>query len=101
MSYSLDFRKRVIEIMARDKLSIRKAATHFDLSTQTILRWTKSIDKKPITGRPRTLTDEMILSDISDYPDAYQYERAERLACSHFAIYGALKRLRITRKKTL
>jgi transposase len=99
MSYSLDFRKRVIGIMARDKMSIRKAATHFDLSTQTILRWTKSIDKKAITGRPRTLTDEMILNDISHYPDAFQYERAQRLACSTFAIYSALKRLQITRKK--
>ncbi len=37
--------------------------------------------------------------DIVDYPDAYQYERAERLGVSQIGIWHALKRLGVTYKK--
>jgi hypothetical protein len=33
------------------------------------------------------------------YPDAYQFERAERLRVSEFCIWYALKKLNITYKK--
>jgi hypothetical protein len=36
---------------------------------------------------------------VEIYPDAYQYERAERLGCSQRGIGEALKRLKITYKK--
>ena len=42
---------------------------------------------------------ELLGQDVGLYPDAYQYERAERLGCSRRGIGNALKRLKISRKK--
>lgn len=36
MGYSKDFKDKVIEIMTRDKMSVRKAAQHFNICIQTI-----------------------------------------------------------------
>jgi len=48
MGYSKDFKDKVIEIMARDKMSVRKAAQHFNVCIQTIQNWKKSTVTKPI-----------------------------------------------------
>ena len=37
--------------MARDKMTVRQAAVHFDVCTQTIQNWKKSTVAKPIPGR--------------------------------------------------
>ncbi|WP_288998979.1 hypothetical protein [uncultured Psychrobacter sp.] len=36
---------------------------------------------------------------MTDYPDAYYYERASRLGCSKSGVEAAMKRLGYTRKK--
>lgn len=99
MGYSKDFKDKVIEIMARDKLSIRQAAQHFNVSTRTIQLWQKSTERKPIPGRPAKITEAQILADIEKYPDDYQYERAERLGVSTHAVFNALHKAGISRKK--
>ena len=43
----------------------------------------------------------MLLNDVKEHPDDYQYERARRLNCSKTGIYHALKRLGISQKKDL
>ncbi|MEK6199120.1 MAG: transposase [Psychrobacter sp.] len=43
----------------------------------------------------------MLLIDVKEHPDDYQYERARRLNCSKTGIYHALKRLGISQKKDL
>ena len=43
----------------------------------------------------------MLLNDVKEYTDDYQYERARRLNCSKTGIYHALKRLGIRQKKDL
>ncbi|MFI0436101.1 MAG: IS630 transposase-related protein [Parachlamydiaceae bacterium] len=40
-----------------------------------------------------------MLEDVKKYPDAYMYERAQRLCVSSAGIRFALKRLNITHKK--
>lgn len=52
MGYSKDFKDKVIEIMARAKMSVRKAAHHFNVCIQTIQNWKKSTVSKLIPGRP-------------------------------------------------
>ena len=44
---------------------------------------------------------ELLEQDAELYPDAYQYERAERFGCGRRGTGEALKRLKISRKKTL
>lgn len=92
MGYSKDFKDKVIEIMTRDQLSVRKAAQYFNVSTQSTVR-------KPIPGRPVKITEAQILADIEKYPDDYQYERAERLGVSTHAVFNALHKAGISRKK--
>ena len=42
---------------------------------------------------------EALKRDIESYPDAYQYERAQRLNVSTNCVHFALKRLHVTYKK--
>lgn len=51
--------------------------------------------------KPHKIIDDVLLNDVKEHPDDYQYERAWRLDCSRTGIYHALKRLRISKKKTL
>ena len=57
-------------------------------------------------GAPRTLPAtkidmELLGQAVELHPDAYRYERAERFGCGRRGIGEALKRLKISRKKTL
>ncbi|WP_227504444.1 IS630 transposase-related protein [Acinetobacter sp. YZS-X1-1] len=101
MGYSKDFKDKVIEIMTRDKMSVRKTAQHFSVSTRTIQLWQKSTEQKPIPGRPAKIIEAQILADIEKYPDDYQYERAERLGVSTHAVFNAYIKQEYHVKKTL
>lgn len=53
-------------------------------------------------NKPATkIHPDALKGDVEKYPDAYQYERAKRLGVSQRGIGYALKRLGISRKKTL
>lgn len=99
MGYSKDFKDKVIEIMTRDKMSVRKAAQHFNLCIQTIQNWKKSTRSKPISGRPMKISRDQILKDVEQYPDDYIRERADRFGVSTHAVFNALHAARISRKK--
>ncbi|WP_255464585.1 transposase, partial [Neisseria yangbaofengii] len=45
----------------------------------------------------RQVAKEALLRDVEQYPDAYCYERAQRLNCSTNGIHQALKRYGISR----
>lgn len=59
------------------------------------------IAKQPGKPNPIKIPDDVLLNDVKEHPDDYQYERARRLNCSKTGIYHALKRLGISQKKTL
>ncbi len=100
MTYSLDFRKQVLKSRREDNWSYRKTAKFYGIALKTIQDWEKNIIPKTTRNKPPTkIKDEDLLKDVKQYPDAYQYERAERLNCSKSGISDALKRLKITRKK--
>ena len=50
---------------------------------------------------PSKIDMAALAQDVSDYPDAYHYERAVRLVVSRSGICDAMKRIGITIKKTL
>ena len=80
MTYSLDFRMQVLK-------SLDEGMTFAEKTT----RQTK----------PYKIPDDVLLNDVQEHPDDYQYERARRLNCSKTDIYHALKRLGISQKKDL
>ena len=99
MSYSIDYRKKVLGVKAEEKISIAEAAKRFAIGKATIVRWMQSIEMKRRQKSTSTVNMEALKKDIEEYPDAYQYERGERLGCTRGGIYHALKRLRVTYKK--
>ena len=99
MTYSIDYRKQVLSSIASG-MTIREAAIFYGLSTSTIHSWKQTLEPK--IGRnkaPTRIPDDVLLNDVKEYPDDYQYERARRLNCSKTGIHHALKRLNISQKK--
>jgi predicted transcriptional regulator len=100
MTYSTDFRRKVLEVKERDGLSFEKTAALFGVGKSSVQRWIKHPEPCRNRNKPATKIDMDLLSQDADlYPDAYQHERAERFGCSQRGIGEALKRLSISRKK--
>ena len=100
MTYSIDFRRKVLSIKEREQLSFEAIAQRFEVGKASVVRWSKDIEVRRTRQKPATKIDmEKLRQDVEQYPDAYQSERALRLGVSQRGIGYALKRLRISRKK--
>ena len=100
MTYSIDFRRKVLMIKEREKLSFAEISKRFMVGIKSVVRWSKQLEPKKTRNKPATKIDrEALKRDVERYPDAYQYERAERLGVSRNCVHFALKRLDITYKK--
>ena len=100
MTYSLDFRRKVLSVREREKLSIAQVAERFAVGKASVMRWLTRIERKPSGFRQRKLDMAALQQDLREYPDAYQYERAARLGVTQNAICYALKhKLRVSSKK--
>lgn len=100
MTYSIDFRRKVISIKEKERLSYKATAARFDIGTTTLVRWKKQLEPKRNRNKPATKINMGALKeDVKNYPDSYVYERAKRLGASRNGVYYALKRLNITYKK--
>jgi transposase len=100
MTYSLDFRKKVLAIKEQEGLTGKEVSVRFGIGEANITRWTKCLEPQRTRNKPATKLDMAALEqDVKDNPDAYQYERAARLGVCQRAVGYALERLNISRKK--
>lgn len=100
MTYSIDFRKKVLEIKEAEGLSCEEVSKRFKIGIMSVVRWGKRLEPKMTRNKPAVKIDMAALrQDIENYPDAYQYERGRRLGVSRNGIFYALKRLKVTYKK--
>lgn len=99
MAYSNDIRQHVLRQLQEGK-TYRQLSVEFNISTRTILNWTKQPERKVRTVHTCKINLEQLAQDVKDYPDAFQRERAVRFNCTDRAISKALKRLKLTRKKS-
>ncbi len=100
MTYSLDFRRKVLSIREKEKLTIAEVAARFGVGIASVTRWLKVLEPQKTRNKPATrINTQALLDDVRAFPDAYQYERAERLGVSQQGIAHALKRLGVTYKK--
>ncbi|MES2354213.1 MAG: IS630 transposase-related protein [Pseudomonadota bacterium] len=78
-----------------------ETARRFCISLSSLRYW--HIKAEPIRRRtrPSRIDMEALARDVDAYPDDYQYERAQRFGMSQRGIYGALRRLGATVKKSL
>lgn len=100
MTYSVDFRKKVLAVRKRDALTIEQVAQRFFIGKATVMRWIGRLEptqKRDTTAR--RIDMEALAQDVKDRPDAYQYERAQKFAVRQSAIFYALKRLNLSYKK--
>ena len=102
MTYSIDLRRKVLLIKEREQLSFEAIAERFDVGKASVFRWSKRLEVQQTRNKPTTKIDmEAFKQDVEDYPDAYQYERAQCLGVSRRGIGEALKRLGMSRKKNV
>jgi transposase len=100
MTYSIDFRRKVLSVRDAEKLTISEVASQFRVGIASVVRWINKLEPELTRNKPATKIDMKVLAqDVLDYPDAYQYERAKRLGVSDKGIGHALRRMGITYKK--
>jgi len=100
MTYSTDFREKVFEIKEGKNLTYEETAYLFGIGISTLVRWKNGLVPKGTRNRRATKIDPNVLrEDVKQYPDSYQYERAERFGVSRSGIWSTLKRLGISSKK--
>ena len=91
MGYTLDFRKKVLEVRKKKKLSIAETAKRFDIGKASIIRWSKRIEPCVTRNKPSTkINMEALKKDVDENPDLYLLERAEKFKVSGSAIFYAL-----------
>ena len=77
MTYSLDFRRKVLSVRARDSLSFQQVSERFSIGVASVMCWAHNIEIKPYVRRKvRKIDLDLLAQDVADYPDAYQSERA-------------------------
>ena len=104
MSYSEDYRRRVIEYR-NEGHTLKETGEVFDIAASTICRWNRQLKeegtlRKRAVKRPfKKIDPEKLVAYIQANPDAYLREIAMEFLCCKSAVSKALKRLKITRKK--
>jgi transposase len=102
MTYSLDFRKKVLEIRSKEGLSIEEVSKRFGVGKASVMRWLIEIEAKKKRNKPATkINMDLLREDVVNYPDSFHYERAHRFGVSASGIAVALHRLKISYKKNM
>lgn len=97
MTYSVDYRRRALLLLDEGKTK-SEISRIFGIARTTLDRWLMSDSlepQKPGPKGPRTFTYQALQAHVAQFPDAYQYERAEALGVSRHVILHGLRRLGI------
>ncbi len=100
MTHPLKFRQHVLAIREKEGLTFEQTATRFGVGVASVVRWSKRIEPDQSKPRKRKIDLKELARDVEQYPDHYQYERAERFGVTPKAIWSALKKLGVTYKKS-
>jgi transposase len=100
MTYSVNFRRKVLAIKVEEKLTFAQVSERFNVGKASVMRWSTCLVPKKTRNKAATKIDmQALMKDVQSYPDGYNYERAKRLKVSVTGIFHALKRLGVTYKK--
>lgn len=102
--YSRDLRERVLKYLTENN-DKREASHLFQVGVATIYRWL--VQKKdrghvqPLCRKYayKKIDDELLTKSLEERPDKFLFEIAQDFSVTPQAIFYALKRLKITRKK--
>jgi transposase len=102
--YDIKFRRRAIEYWNEGHSQIATAEV-FSVSPRTLQAWknqpreTGKLEPKKRRETWKEVDPDRLIKYLEEHPDAYLREIAEEFICSEVAIFKALKRLKISRKK--
>jgi transposase len=105
MSHSKDLRARAIKYVEQGG-AIKDACRLFEISRSSFQRWrtikdnTGTLEPKSRIQMPYKIDNEQLKTYIKEHPDAYLNEIASHFNVTSPCISIALKRLKITRKKS-
>ena len=100
MTDPLKFRQKVFEVKKKHRLTYEQTSERFDVSIRTLFRWEQRLEPKTTRNKPAVKLDmDEFEKHVEEYPDAYQWERAQHFNVAKSTIYYALKRLKLSRKK--
>lgn len=99
MTYSLDFRKRVVSFIEEGG-SQREAMRIFKISHNTIYRWKVSDDLRPKKHGPRhrKIDKDAFAAHVREFSDAKLSERAAYFGVHINAIWYQMKIMKLTKK---
>lgn len=104
MTYSIDFRKRVIAFV-HEGHTRAETCRLFGINPTTLRKWENMLETqgnlvdKTRQCPPRKLPKDELLTYIEQNPDAYLREIADHFSCSINAVWKALKKYGVTLKK--
>jgi transposase len=101
MTYSVDFRKKVVKFV-HDGGGQAEAARHFDISLWCVRDWLARKDLRPEqkgVPRQRKLDKDRLRAHVRDNPDAVLRERAAHFGVHISSMGWALNNLKLTHKK--
>jgi hypothetical protein len=100
MTYSLDFRVKVLSVREAENLTISDVSTRFGVGIATVVRWLRRIEPCRTRIKPTSKINMIdLVRDVREHPDSYLFERAIRFGVSGQGIAHALRRMNITVKK--
>ena len=106
MAYSLDMRKRALELVKEGKTKT-EVSRMLGVGRSSVLRWSKRASEGKLAAiYPKIrggfrVDDEKLKAYVAEHPDAYQSEIAEAIGAKENTVCKALHRLKISRKKRL
>src|SRR5215510_3186425 len=106
MAYSLDFIEKAVAFKQKG-YTFEQLRETFGISSSTYYDWDDKLQnghfyiKKVKQERNRKIDKEGLKRAVEEKPDAFLRELAEQFNCTPVAIFYALKKLKLTRKKSL
>jgi len=101
--YGIDYKERAVAYKDEGH-TFKELAEAFKIPPETYYQWKKKLkngyyDVKTIGERKRKIDKDELKQAVAEKPDAYLHELAEKFNCTATAVFYALEKLDITRKK--
>jgi transposase-like protein len=105
MAYSRDFKERAVAFK-QDGHTFKQLKEAFGIPSETFYDWKKKLeigyyDMRIKRERKRKIDKEKLKQAVAEKPDAFLRELAEQFNCTATAVFYALEKINVTRKKRL
>ena len=103
--YSMDFRRRAVAYKEEGH-TLNELKEAFGIPAETYSQWKKNLENgyyeaDIVRERKRKIDKNELKQAVAEKPDAYLREPAGKFGCTETAVFHALKKLNITRKKSV